>query len=113
MTTSEIENAFDVEINIRQSDIPIKGNVMASGNEDVDREAEELIVKQLDVGDTWAWCDVEVRLTQKCESCGGGSQASAYLSGCSYSGEDDFKGGGYYDDLLDEAASQLGIGCSN
>ena len=77
--------------------IPVKGNAIASGDEDYDNEVEIGIIERLESGDVWAWAAVEVKGTYK------GITASDYLGGCSYKDEKDFKQpGGYYDDMKSE-----------
>lgn len=56
LTVAEVEFSLDVI----EEDIEIKGNVLASGNEKDDREAEEWVRSQLRAGNYWAWCAVKV-----------------------------------------------------
>ena len=49
----------------------------------------------------WAWCTVEVRATWKCVS------GNDFLGACSYASEDDFKHGGYFEDMKAEAFAEL------
>lgn len=46
---------------IEPEDIPFEGNVMASGDPEVDREQEEWVRNALDRGNQAAWCWVRVR----------------------------------------------------
>jgi len=85
------------------SDLPVRGNVMASGDADVDRSFEDEIIEDLEAGNPWAWC--LVRVTAGLE--GSALRGVAYLGGCSYESEDDFKVCGCYDDLRDEALLDL------
>ena len=66
-------------------------------------EASEWVMKQIDVGNPWAWCVVEVRASV--EGCG--LQGSAYLGGCSYESEDEFRSDLYFGDMCDEAREDL------
>lgn len=78
------------------------GNVCASGDREVDRLAEKWVERQvLFEGNEWAWCIVCI--TAEIE----GFEGTAYLGGCSYESEADFKAGGYYEDLCDEAFEDL------
>lgn len=43
-------------LTVDQEDIEIKGNVLASGNEDDDRKAEEWTYHELERGNIFAWC---------------------------------------------------------
>lgn len=89
-------------IKVEQDDIPVRGNAIGSGNADFDKEVEDEILKRLDDGDVWAWATVTVVAT--CE----GFTGEAYLGGCSYKDEADFKqDGGYYEDMCKEALSEL------
>ena len=66
--------------------VPIRGNVMASGDAAEDRAAEVEVRAQLAAGNEWAWCSVIVtcRLSGT-ELCGEDS-----LGCCSYDSEEDF-----------------------
>ncbi len=50
----------DFHIKIEVDATPLVGNVLASGDDDKDRQAVEYVRAQLDVGNTWAWAYVEV-----------------------------------------------------
>lgn len=88
-------NYKDIEISVilHPEEMPIKGNCSAV-DEETDRETEKSIEEQLKAGNPWAWCIVEVRGEYK------GLSASEFLGGCSYESEDDFKRGGYYEDMV-------------
>jgi hypothetical protein len=49
----------------------------------------------------WNWCTVIVIASFK------GLQGTAYLGQCAYENEDDFKKGGYYEQMQDEAFQEL------
>ena len=49
----------------------------------------------------WLWCCVKV--TAKFE----GLKGTTYLGGCAYESEDDFKKGGYYEQMQDEVFEEL------
>ena len=51
---------------------------------------------------SWEWCDVKVEVTFN-----GVFEGEAFLGACSYVNFQDFKEGGYYEDLLDEAFDDL------
>ena len=60
---------------------------------DIDIKTKNYIIKELNKGNIWIWCDVKLTgeyLNIKC---------SDYLSQCSYKNEIDFKNGGYYEDM--------------
>lgn len=76
-------------------DLEISGNAG-------DAESEALVRAQLDRGNEWAWCQVQVH-ARLGELVG----RSTWLSGCSYADEQDFMVGGYFDDLRLEALEAL------
>jgi len=82
-------------------DVPLKGNVMASGDDAADREAEDAVRADLEAGNVWAWASVTV--TAKWA----GFEGTDNLGGCSYKDEADFREGGYYDDMLAESLADL------
>jgi hypothetical protein len=88
-------------ISIEEDDLAVKGNAMASGDDAFDKEVEEGILDRLRRGDTWAWACVTV--FAKCQ----GYEGRAILGGCSYNDEEDFKKGGYYEDMMIEAREDL------
>lgn len=87
-----------ITVEASASDLPIEGNAMASGDDAADKRVERWIKKQLDAGNIWAWCEVHVRVTYR-----GVLSADAYLGGCSYKSEADFRhDNGYFGDLVGE-----------
>jgi len=78
----------------------IEGNALVSGDDAIDKEAEDTIRCDL-AWNIWAWCTVKVTATWKSLS------ADDYLGCCSYSSEADFMQGGYYDDMKAEALTSL------
>lgn len=69
------------------------------------QEAIEWIRDQLDSGNGWAWCCARVVASINID--GEPFQGDAYLGGCSYLSEDDFRESGYYADMCAEAKSDL------
>lgn len=85
-------------------DTPVRGNAMASGDESVDREAEDRILAELDSGNEWAWCTVRVTA----EVDGIPVTGEDYLGCCSYASEEDFRQpGGYFGDMKEQAKDDL------
>ena len=82
------------------SAVALEGS-FASGDAEQDAEQIASIQQQLEDGQEWAWCDVEVRATI------GELTARTYLGACSYGSEQDFMVDGYYADLCDEAFAEL------
>ena len=51
MVSYSIEAEFD--------HIPVRGNIMCSGDDDFDRSIEDAVIDRLDGGDVWAWAAVK------------------------------------------------------
>lgn len=93
-------------IHVSEDDTPIRGNALASGNSDIDRECEEAIIRRLNNGDVWAWAFV--RVTAQAIVNGVLYTGEDCLGGCSYKNEADFKQpGDYYDDMKHVALENL------
>jgi hypothetical protein len=89
-------------LTVEQDDIPVRGNAMASGDDDLDRQVEDEIVDRIDRGDVWAWASVCV------EAHWNGFVGRDCLGGCCYTDEEDFvKNGGYYESMKSEALADL------
>lgn len=84
-----------------EEDMPLRGNVMASGDNDLDRECEDDIQRQLDEGNEWAWCCIRVMVTWA------DWEAEEYLGGCSYANEAAFRADVYFADMVDTALGRL------
>ena len=83
-------------------DIPVRGNALASGDDDADRECEDAILTRLEAGDVWAWAIVVVTATLD------GFTGSDCLGACSYADEESFREpDGYFDDLVNGARLDL------
>ena len=92
-------------LSISPEDMPVRGNAMVSGDDDADRETEDMIIEQLENDNQWAWCVVTV--TARHPDIAGLSGAD-HLGGCSYRNEAEFtQPGGYYDDMCAEALDDL------
>jgi hypothetical protein len=72
---------------------PIEGNVMSSGDDGADYNAEKAVYEQLQSGNEWAWCTVELKGTFNT------FEFSDYLGCCSYASEEEFKEDGYYEGM--------------
>ena len=92
-----------IKIQANQSNIPVKGNAMASGDDKYDRKVENQILKRLENGDIAAWFDVVVTVTIEWDDL----EYSAYdsLGACSYNSIKEFvkQIDGYYGDMLETA----------
>ncbi len=88
-------------------DIPIRGNAMASGDDEADKKLEDELIDRLDRGDIWAWCYVKVTATLTLPD-GSKIEGWAGIGGCSYESEKDFiESDCYYSDLKSEALDDL------
>ena len=77
----------NVKITVRQSDIPIKGNAISSGDDEHDRNVEDQIIEDLE-WNVWAWCDITVSLELEVDS--NTLQGGDSLGACSYKNEKEF-----------------------
>lgn len=91
-----------INVSAFQDDTPVRGNVMASGDDAADEAAENEVLARLNDGDIWAWASVTV------EARFGDFVGKAHLGCCTYLHMEDFKTpGGYYDDMVTEAREDL------
>lgn len=88
-------------ISIEEEYLPVRGNAQVSGDEEADRDVENWIIGRLISGDIWAWCIV--RVTAEWE----GLRGDDYLGACCYASEEDFKTGGYFEDMQQAAYQHL------
>jgi len=79
---------------------PIEGNCSAIDDE-TDKKTERWIRNELADGNEWAWCCVRVVASWN------GFEGDDCLGCCSYRSEEDFKKGGYYEDMKIEALYDL------
>ena len=101
MPTQLTEDDVTFRVEIFPDDTPIRGNAIASGDDELDRQVEDAIIERLN-GDVWAWCIVRVVASF------GPLEADAVLGGCSYCDEAEFiEPGGHYEDLKIEALGHL------
>lgn len=106
-TKSDLLKRFEAmggtfRIKLHEEDVPLRGNVQASGDAEADKRAEAEVQAQLDAGNAWAWCTVEV-----VAALDGNFSASDFLGACSYKDEADFRAGGYFESMCEEAVSAL------
>jgi hypothetical protein len=87
-------------ITSESEDTPVRGNAMASGDDEQDREAEDRIIADMESNE-WAWCSVKVTAVWQ------GFRGSAYLGCCSYKDREDFEKGGYLPQMQEEALETL------
>lgn len=97
---------YKIDLTVEQDDTPVRGNALASGNDEDDRECENAILRRLNRGDEWAWCVVTV--TASVEFEGETFKGRDTLGACSYRDEADFRQpGGYLDDMKASALDDL------
>ena len=108
VTHKETERGVTYTLEVFFDDTDVRGNVIVSGDDAADKEAEDEIIARLDSGDVWAWALIKVTA-----SAGAGRWTlqgePAYLGGCSYASLDDFVKGSadYWQDLKQEALTNL------
>jgi hypothetical protein len=85
MVKIKLPEQTDVEFSTRilPDDTDPRGNIMASGDDAADREAEDDVIRQLNDGNVAAWCGIVVHAEWR------GFQAVASIWGCSYASEED------------------------
>lgn len=106
--TLEIADLGKVNIflTVEEEICSVRGNVLASGNDADDKEAEDEILARLEYGDLWAWC--RVIITARIEGLEE-LEGIDTLGCCSYVDERDFLDpvGGYYSDMKSAAIEDL------
>lgn len=96
--------AYTVNVSIEPEHDTSPDENFASGDDDVDRAMVEEIDKQLNRGNQWAWCQVEIVVTHD----EFGLTETRYLGACSYASEDEFvQGGDYFDDMAQECVDKI------
>lgn len=93
----------DVEFSVEcyPEDITIEGNASAIDDE-TDEKVIQWIKSELESGNEWAWCRVEVRAVWE------GIEGVDHLGGCSYRSRENFmEPNGYYDDMKAVALGEL------
>jgi len=78
----------------------IQSNVLASGNDAEDREAESWVLREVERGNVWAWAVVRVTATSN------GFSGFDALGACSFKDEADFRAT-YFEDMKEEALADL------
>lgn len=92
---------IEITVHVKPSTIPVRGNAMASGDDDFDFETENRIIAKAE-NNVWAWCDITVRGTWK------GLTGEAHLGACSYDSEKDFReNSGYFDDMVAHVRDEI------
>ena len=84
-----------------QDEMPVRGNAMASGDDEADRKYEDEIIDRLSNDDIWAWAQVTLIGTWH------GLTVEDHLGACTYKNEAEFKAGIYYTDMQEEVIIEL------
>ncbi|KKN21621.1 hypothetical protein LCGC14_0923630 [marine sediment metagenome] len=92
---------MQIEIILHEEHMQIEGNAVDSGDADFDTVLNNAIAERLNNGELWIWCTVEVKVTID------GFTANDYLGCCSYDNEQEFKAGGYYDDMVETCKEDI------
>lgn len=106
MTTIRIKLPKIEEVNfaltVEEETMEVRGNALASGDDKLDKEYEDEIIRRLKNGDIWAWASVCVAAHWK------GISGIDWLGNCSYKDEEDFKqSGGYYESMKQQSYDDL------
>ena len=94
-------------LEIENEHIQVEGNASATDDDELDREIANEIIERLERGDLWAWCCVKVTAALVVDDLT--FEGVDYLGGCSYADEDDFKRGGYWESMKDQALDDLRV----
>ena len=96
------EHEYDIMLEALPETVRVKGNALASGDDALDKEAEDEIISRLESGDVWAWFTAKVTVRDS-----SGREASDYLGCCCYEDARDFKLGGYYLDMIKTCVEEI------
>jgi len=83
-------------------DTSVRGNALASGDDQLDKEVEDEIFARLESGDIYAWFTAKVTVRDD-----QGNEVSEYLGCCNYQDEEDFRNGSCYSEMVEECVRQL------
>ena len=100
MDIEKLKKLVEYKIVVHEEEIPVEGNASAIDDE-TDAEIAKNIYEQLENGNIWPWCTVQVIASYN------GFSGNDYLGCCSYEDEEDFKKGGYWDDMKSQAFNAL------
>jgi hypothetical protein len=90
-----------IEIEATYDDVPVRGNAMASGNDELDKQVEDKIIARLETGDVWAWALVTVTASY------GGFYGTDHLGCCCYASEKQFRRDAYFKDMKKQVIEEL------
>jgi hypothetical protein len=98
-----------VSISAEPEHLPIRGNLIVSGDDEFDKKCEDEIISQLDSGNEWAWCITKCTVTPKSLNYVDIIVGHSYLGGCSYENKDEFIESDSYKDMIDWALDDLNL----
>lgn len=98
-----VERAIVYEVYCLPEDLQLEGNVMQSGDEALDAQAEAEVKAQLAAGNPWAWC--VIRVVARIPDVP--LEGVDHLGGCSYASQDDFVADAYFEGMKQEAKKDL------
>lgn len=104
------ESEVTFTITVAQDDEEVRGNLMDSGDPQVDLAAEVEVCDRIDRGDVWAWCEITVTASVCLQVDGAEllAQCQTTLCHCSYEDEADFiRCDDYYPQMKAEALEEL------
>lgn len=99
---------IEYQLYVTQDETPVKGNVLASGDDAKDRRAEDDVLARLDAGEVWAWASVTCRAVAHGSGKDCIYDGRDHLGGSSYKDLAEFIApGGYWEDMKNTAKDEL------
>jgi len=93
----------EFKLQIEPEDFPVRGNLVCTDNAALDTLYEDEVIERIESGDNWAWCCVHVTA----QIPGVALTGDAYLGGCTYDNEPQFRECPYFEDMMNEALEDL------
>lgn len=101
ISLAELEQKYQITLEAIPEDCRVRGNCSAI-DEETDKACEDEIFARLESGDVWAWFTAKVTAKDS-----NGREASDCLGCCCYEDAEDFKRGGYYEDMVRQCVEEL------
>ena len=95
------DDEIEYDVILHSEDIPVRGNATVSGDDEFDRKVEDSIIRDLDDGNPWAWCTIEIRARF------GKWSGRDTLGCCSYKSQAEFENDVYFSDMKRQAKLAL------
>lgn len=96
-----LERNATIKFEAEEEDVPVRGNAMASGDDDYDRKIENELLEQLERGNLNAWFCAKVTATYD------NFHGVDYLGCCSWDSFEAFQKDAYYDSMVSQAIENL------